>query len=131
MAHFVHYVMPSLAWAGFIFFLSGRPSSAYEGAMDAAPPVPGLSYLVHGLLYLVLAALLLRWLLSSERRWFAPTRAAAAAFVVAAACAYGISDELHQTFVPGRTFQVLDLLVDAGGATAAVAIWAARRRVRR
>ena len=129
MAHLARDVMPPLAWAGFIFFLSGRPSSAYEGMADAAPSIPGLSYLVHGLLYLVLAALLLRWLLSSERWRLASTRAAAALTVIAAACVYGLSDEFHQTFVPGRAFDVLDLAADTAGAAVAVAIWVAWRRI--
>ena len=28
---------------------------------------------------------------------------------------YGVSDEYHQLFVPGRTFDVLDMLADAIG----------------
>ena len=125
LVHFARYVMPPLAWAGFIFFLSSRPSSAYEGMADAAPPIPGLSYLLHGLLYLVLAALLLRWLLSSERRPFASARMRTGVFVIAVACIYGLSDGVHQAFVPDRAFEALDLLADTAGAAAAVAIWAA------
>lgn len=33
---------------------------------------------------------------------------------------YGITDEIHQLFVPGRAFQVSDLFMDAAGAAAAV-----------
>jgi len=131
LAHFLRYFVPPFAWAGFIFFLSGRPASAYEGLGEAAPPIPGLSYLVHGFLYMVLAALLLRWLLSSERRPCASARVGTAALVIAAACIYGLSDEVHQAFVPGRAFEALDLLADAAGAAAAVAIWAAWRRITR
>jgi VanZ family protein len=44
---------------------------------------------------------------------------------------YGVSDEFHQTFVPGRTFDRFDLLADAVGsivgATAAGA-WGIMRR---
>lgn len=32
------------------------------------------------------------------------------------AVAYALADEVHQIFVPGRTFQWLDLVVDAAGA---------------
>lgn len=32
-------------------------------------------------------------------------------------CLYGLSDETHQLFVPTRSFQIKDLLVDVGGAT--------------
>ena len=40
------------------------------------------------------------------------------------AIAYGITDEVHQHFVPGRHMDPLDLLTDAVGAAAAV--WLAR-----
>jgi VanZ family protein len=40
------------------------------------------------------------------------------AWVVAAA--YGVSDELHQAFVPGRSADVADAVADALGAAAAV-----------
>jgi VanZ family protein len=39
--------------------------------------------------------------------------------------AYGISDEFHQSFVPGRTSDVLDVIADAAGAFLGVgACWA-------
>jgi VanZ family protein len=44
---------------------------------------------------------------------------------------YGVSDEYHQMFVPGRTFDVLDLLADAIGSVAgasAVGAWSIIRR---
>ena len=50
------------------------------------------------------------------------------AFLVAVL--YGISDEFHQSFVPGRTPDVWDVACDAAGALAALALWAAWRRHR-
>jgi VanZ family protein len=35
---------------------------------------------------------------------------------------YGFSDELHQLFVPGRTFQLIDLCMDSIGTLAAIAL---------
>ena len=44
-------------------------------------------------------------------------------------CAYGVLDEFHQKFVPGRTADVYDFLADAGGALLYVAIaWMLQRR---
>ena len=43
----------------------------------------------------------------------------------AIASAYGVSDEVHQSFVPGRDSDVLDVLADtAGAAGAAISLWA-------
>lgn len=36
---------------------------------------------------------------------------------------YAISDEIHQYFVPGRSCQLQDILVDTAGAIAAILIW--------
>jgi len=36
---------------------------------------------------------------------------------------YALSDETHQLFVPGRAFQVVDLVVDLGGILTGVWLW--------
>jgi VanZ family protein len=57
---------------------------------------------------------------------------AAAAIGLAAAVLYGVSDEWHQSFVPGRDPSWDDLATDAVGAVAgAVAAWVASRAGRR
>jgi VanZ family protein len=44
---------------------------------------------------------------------------------------YAISDEVHQTFVPGRNGWYVDVIIDSTGALlAALALWEARRRKR-
>ena len=41
------------------------------------------------------------------------------------AAGYGVTDEIHQVFVPGRTMALDDLLADAAGAFAGVVLcWA-------
>lgn len=47
--------------------------------------------------------------------------AATAATAWAIASAYGVSDEVHQRFVPGRAADPADVLADALGAAAAIA----------
>jgi len=50
-------------------------------------------------------------------------------FVMAfAICAmYAVSDEIHQLFIPGRSGQPLDVLIDSSGAAAGLGIHAASR----
>ncbi|WP_034638784.1 VanZ family protein [Desulfofalx alkaliphila] len=44
---------------------------------------------------------------------------------------YAISDEIHQLFIPGRSGEVRDVLIDSTGASLGVAIyWAASRLVK-
>ncbi len=67
------------------------------------------------LLYAGLGYLVLRALHRLERRPRIYLWAVGIVFL------YGLFDEWHQRFVPGRTFDVLDLLVDGmGGIVAAV-----------
>ena len=87
------------------------------------PALPGnTDKQVHGALYGALAILLVR----ARTRGDIPAitvRDAAIAWVIATV--YGATDEFHQSFVPGRSADWLDLAADAAGAFAAVsALWA-------
>jgi VanZ family protein len=82
----------------------------------------------HSIAYAILAGVVLR-ALSGGRLSGITWRVAGAAVLVTTM--YGASDELHQSFVPGRTADRYDVLADAIGAgVAATAGWlagAARR----
>jgi VanZ family protein len=73
----------------------------------------------HSIGYALLGALFLRAFARGRFRdvtW----RSAAAAIIVATL--YGVSDEFHQMFVPGRTADRYDVLADCIGATLGVAV---------
>jgi VanZ family protein len=96
-----------------IFSLSALPGSAVPGRFGS---------LGHFAVYAVLGSLYLAALdptLRSPR---------AAAWAVALASAYGVTDEFHQLFVPGRKSDPIDWLVDTAGALFAVLLvrWAVR-----
>ena len=93
-------------------------------------PIPGGvdDGVAHALQYAVLAALLLRGLAGA--RWRG-VRVRAAALAVLLATLYGVIDEAHQWFVPGRTAEVTDLVADALGAAVAAGVicgWSIVRR---
>lgn len=111
---------PVVAWMGVIFALSSIPGSNLAG---------GYTLQGHLAEYTVLGAL---FMLALRHR----PRGLVLALIALAACSlYGVTDELHQAFVPGRTPDVLDWATDtvgaaAGiGATAAWLAWRARPRV--
>jgi VanZ family protein len=90
--------LPVVAWAALIFVLSAQPDlSTGLGAWDVV-----LRKLAHLAEYAILGALLLRAV--GER---VPA--------LVAGVAYAVSDEIHQTFVPGRQGSVLDVLIDSAG----------------
>jgi VanZ family protein len=81
----------------------------------------------HGIGYAMLGALLLRALAGGRR---AGVTWRTVLLAVACATAYGVSDEFHQRFVPGRSSDVYDVLADAEGATAAsLGAWAILKSV--
>jgi VanZ family protein len=114
--------LPALVWMGLIFFLSAQPTlpGFHERWLNKL-----LSNGGHFGVYAVLA--LLCWRITRRGRWDGRV-ALAIAFVCAVL--YGLSDECHQSFVPGRDPDVLDLAVDALGAAVALVLAAAVSNVR-
>ncbi len=76
----------------------------------------------HAAAYAVLAMLVLRGI--TDRHWRGVTFAAVISAVLVSAL-YGVTDEWHQSFVPGRTAEARDLVADTIGAMAGAAVvWA-------
>ena len=99
---------------GLIFFLSQLPGSSLQ-----LPPLPGVDKLGHGILYALLAATTILAITPGPAR-----RTLRAGLLVVLFCLlYGISDEFHQSFVPGRDPSGGDILADTIGAAVAVAVW--------
>jgi VanZ family protein len=73
----------------------------------------------HSIGYALLAGLFLRAFARGRLRDVTWRRASAAIIV---ATLYGVSDEFHQVFVPGRTADRYDVLADCIGATVGVAV---------
>ena len=96
----------AVLWAGIIFFLSSQPGT------DTPPLFPHMDKLLHVLAFGILGFLVLGGIRpgkhghTSVQLWTA----------VAIAGAYGILDEVHQRYVPGRMPDVLDVLADLAGA---------------
>ena len=128
-------------WAGFIFFMSSNTStglneglgifsSIYRAMQDVQASILGpdadvLSSIAHFCEYTVFGALL-----ANALRCHMPLRRAC---LVAIACAslYGVSDEFHQLFVPGRMCDPVDWMVDTAGATLGSGIFYALQRKRK
>jgi VanZ family protein len=90
-------------WAGVIFCASSRPGSTIPGGWSVQGHLS--EYFVFGVL---LAAAL------GDTR---PT-VRIALIAIAIASLYGVTDELHQHFTPGRTPDPVDWATDTVGATA-------------
>ena len=104
------YLMLTAVYCVGLFWLSSQPPPEH-GRL----PFPGADKVVHGILYAGLTAIVSQGLRRSATprgprvQFFGP---------VLFALAYGISDEIHQVFVPGRSPDVADVVADTGGAIA-------------
>jgi VanZ family protein len=92
------------------------------------PSLPGLDKLAHAVVYALLAFLAARAFATLPLR--ATARGVSGAAVLFAAL-YGLSDEVHQAFVPGRTADIWDLAADLAGALAGAFLYYRRRPIRR
>lgn len=115
-----------VGWAAVIFFMSANTGDALDHgnslvaqaaqwlkglqARILPPGVDAVSPLAHLCEYAVLGALL-----ANAWRWRLALPWATWAAVLCASL-YGITDEIHQIFVPGRVADPLDWLVDTCGA---------------
>ena len=92
-----------------IFSISSIP------ALPVAPPFPHFDKLVHLCLYGVLAGIISAGLWKAEHNY---SRAMLFLIPVVFSVLYGLTDEVHQLFVEGRSFDINDLAADALGAAA-------------
>lgn len=107
---------------GTIFFLSHQPGTDFQ-----LPPVPGLDKLGHGIIYALLAAAAL-YAVPGETLRIKPGRSGM--LIVLFCLLYGLADEYHQSFIPGRMASFADVLADGAGAAALVFLWLKYRRRR-
>jgi len=139
--------LPPLLWMVVIFSASGDAASVHHSSRVFEPLMHWLfprmtsarleewHYLFrkcgHLLEFAVLAVLLWRAIRharpAAQRGW----QWSQAGLALVALVLYAASDEIHQTFVPGRTGQVSDVFIDlAGGAIGLGLLWLAGKLVK-
>ena len=95
----------AISWAGVIFYLSSQPS------IDMPSFFPGQDKLFHMVEFGVLGFFLMGGMKTTSSGY----RTGQIWFVVVLVMLYGLLDEFHQYFVPGRTMDIYDALADAAG----------------
>lgn len=103
-----------VGWAGFIYFLSSQQ-------LDFIPVIDGWEFLLrkiaHVFVFAVLTFFMFRVLKFTEKRHVFWDLGWAFTFAIL----YAISDEYHQTLVPGRFGTVKDVIIDTIGVV--IASW--------
>lgn len=99
------WLVASVCWMALLFWLSSSPDAQGGGWLLGL--FPYADKVIHAVAYGILALLLYG---ATRRTWLA----------VLLTSLYGITDEIHQHFVPGRSADGFDWLADTVGATLAV-----------
>lgn len=112
MKHFFRYQFPAIGWGLLIFFASSIPSTKIPSFF-----LFSFDKLVHFFIFFIFCLLVYR---AFEPRNHIPLFSFKRVFIAFGLITlYGAIDEIHQGFVPGRTFDLRDLCADAAGGIAA------------
>ena len=109
--NFLFYWFPIIIYCLIIFIQSSYPSP------ETVPDLPYLDKLLHFSAYAVLGALFLR---AFQTTGFKNNVKLVIMLSILASSFYGISDELHQYFVPCRNADIMDVLTDIVGSICGV-----------
>lgn len=110
-ARFAAHWLPVFSYCLLIFLQSARPSPVRMAVL------PHADKLFHFAGYALLGGLVFRAVMASSQR-IPPARMTAVSILLCSL--YGLSDELHQSLVPYRDADPLDLLADVLGSAAGV-----------
>jgi VanZ family protein len=112
------FLLCTLGWAGLIFYLSHLPGASIP------PLIFGMDKVVHAMVFGILGFFVMGAMkaMESDKRVFQPWLA------VVLVIAYGVLDEFHQHFVPGRTPDILDVMADTVGGM--LGVWISYRVIK-
>ncbi|MBU0968462.1 MAG: VanZ family protein [Proteobacteria bacterium] len=107
-------LLPMTLVMAIIFFLSNTPGKDLPSAIN------GLDKILHAIAYGTLAASCLYGIHPAARDKSSLRTGIAVVFFC---FFYGMTDEFHQSFIPGRSPSWLDIAADATGAALTVLVW--------
>lgn len=113
LKEFVSYWFPVLAYMVLIFYMSSLPNASFNGINSSFGLNDKIEHFVE---YFVLGYLLFRLFRHYKKK--NPGIKA-----VAISALYGLTDEMHQLFVPSRVFSFNDLLYDFLGSLVSVIVF--------
>jgi len=114
---FLLYWVPVIVYAALIFVVSAQPHP--ERLFPSFLEQLGDKFL-HVVEYGVLAVLCYR---AFRHAWYGRGAPTALVLAIVVATVYGISDEVHQAFVPSRTTDPWDVIADLAGACLGGWLW--------
>ena len=103
---FPRFWFPVILYSGIIFYVSSMP--------NVKIPLPGMQFdkILHIVAYVPFGFLLVRGICNTK---LSVSRGMLLGIVLLSSFLYGLSDEVHQSFVPGRSASIIDMIADTIG----------------
>jgi len=114
LKRFVFYWLPLILYCLFIYIQSANPSP------DQIPSIPYIDKVLHGAAYGIMGILFYR---AYQTLRIKDNIHMLMLLSVVSASLYGISDEIHQSFVPFRDAEVADVIADIIGAVGGIFLY--------
>jgi VanZ family protein len=122
-SYLLFYILPPCVYGGIIFYLSSLSPFPEE-----MPTLWGLDKIIHFIEYYIFGYLIFRCFVPLESSTF--RKGQAILWTIGIGVIYALTDEWHQSFVPGRDPSAWDALFDALGVTfAALTFQGIRKQV--
>jgi VanZ family protein len=122
LRNLLKYQLPFLAYACLIFAVSSIPRLPM-----AEIGIPGIDKIVHGLEYLFFFLLSMRAFRNQPFK-LQDNKLLILSFSIS--IIYAIFDEIHQSYIPGRQADVLDLIADLAGIAVGALLYRNRNRIK-
>jgi len=111
---FIYYWLPILIYCFLIFTQSSYPSP------ERIPVLPHLDKLLHFIAYAILGVLFFR---AFRNQRFKENINMVIMLSIISSSLYGMSDEIHQYFVPSRNADIMDFFADVAGSICGVYVF--------
>ncbi|MBA31335.1 MAG: hypothetical protein CL748_02245 [Chloroflexi bacterium] len=108
-----HYLLFTVLWMLFIFFLSSQSSEKFEEIKYNIEWLRYRNFFAHFILYFILGFFFINFL-----KFYVKNTILKLIYYFLVIFLYSIFDEIHQYYVPGRYFEIIDIFVNITGGIA-------------
>tara|TARA_B100000401_G_scaffold128627_1_gene84595 strand:+ start:299 stop:694 length:396 start_codon:yes stop_codon:yes gene_type:complete len=119
-----YYITFSIIWMMFIFFLSSQSNEKFQEVSYSIKWLKFQSFIAHFTLYFILGFFFINFLHFYIKNTIKKILSYFLLIIF-----YSVFDEIHQHFVPGRFFEIIDIFINIIGATTLVLIFFSKKRL--
>ena len=119
-----YYITFSIIWMMIIFFLSSQSNEKFQEVSYSIKWLKFQNFIAHFTLYFILGFFFINFLHFYIKNTIKKILSYFLLIIF-----YSVFDEIHQHFVPGRFFEIIDIFINIIGATTLVLIFFLKKRL--